>query len=40
MDDMNDLESWAQGSRYYEQLRAMIDMNNFESWAQGFKCYE
>ena len=30
----------AQGSRCYEQLRAMYDMNNFGLWAQGSKCYE
>ena len=29
VDDMNDSEWWAQGFRYYEQLRAMVDMNDF-----------
>ena len=26
MVDMNDSRSWAQGSRYYEQLKAIVDM--------------
>ena len=30
MDDMNISGLWAQGFRYYEQLRAMVDMNDFE----------
>ena len=26
---MNDFGSWAQGSRYYEQLKAMVGMKEF-----------
>ena len=29
MDDMKDSWFWAQGSRWYEQLRPVDDMNNF-----------
>ena len=36
MDDINDFESWAQGSRCYRKLKAIDDMNDFESWALGF----
>ena len=32
-DDMNDSESWSQGFRFYENLRAIDDMNDFELWA-------
>ena len=28
MDDMNESGSWAQGLRYYEQLRVVANMNN------------
>ena len=31
MDDMNEFDSWAQGSRCYEQLKVVVDMNDFES---------
>ena len=31
MDDMNDSISWAQGSRFYELLKAMEDMNDSKS---------
>ena len=31
MDDMNDFESLAQDSRYYEQLKVVDDMNYFVS---------
>ena len=37
---MNDSSSYAQGSRCFEELRAMDDMNEFGSWAQGSKCNE
>ena len=37
---MRDLGLWGQGSRCYEQLKAMDDMNNSGSWAQGSRCYE
>ena len=37
---MNDSRSWAQGSRYYEQLRFEVDTNDSRSCAQGFRCYE
>ena len=40
MDDINDSGSWAQGSRYYTQLRVVIDMNDSRSWANDSKCYE
>ena len=40
MDDMNDSESWAQGSRCYEQLKVVVDMNNSNLWAQGSRFYE
>ena len=40
MDDINDSESLAQGSRYYEQLKIGLDMNDFGSWAHDSKCYE
>ena len=30
MDDMNDSRLWAQGSRFYEQFKAIDDMNDFE----------
>ena len=31
---MNDSRSWAQGSKYYEQLKVMDDMSYIGSWAQ------
>ena len=40
VDEMNDFRSWAQGSRYVEQLRIFIDMNDSYTWVQGSKCYE
>ena len=40
MDDMNDSGLWAQGSRYYEQLRVVVDTNDSSSWAHDSKCYE
>ena len=39
-DDMNDIRSSAKGSRYYQQLKAMVDINDYGSWAEGSKCYE
>ena len=30
--DINDFESWAQGSICYEQLKVVDYMNNFELW--------
>ena len=30
MEDMNDSDSWSQGSRCYEKLKAMVDMNVFD----------
>ena len=38
--NMNDLMSWAQDSRWYEQLMVVANMNDSMSWAQGFRCYE
>ena len=32
---MNDSKSWAQGSRYYEQLWVVVDMNDYNSWAHA-----
>ena len=40
MDDMNDSRSWAQGSRFYEQLRIVVNLNDSRSQAQGSRCYE
>ena len=40
MDDMNDLGSYAQGSRCYEQLRAMDPMNDIGLSIEGSKYYE
>ena len=40
MDDMNDFRSWAQDSRFYEQLLTMDDINDVVLWAQGSRCYE
>ena len=40
LDDMNNTGLWAQDSRCYEQLRAMVDMNDFGSWVKGSRCYE
>ena len=31
VDNMNALRSWAQASRFYEQLRVVVDMNDSES---------
>ena len=36
MDDRNDSWLWAQGSKWYEQLRFVVDMNYSRSWAKGF----
>ena len=43
-EDMNQLrhqlgtyQSWAQGFRSYEQLKALLDMNGSQSWAQAFR---
>ena len=30
--NMNDLMSWAQDSRWYEQLMVVVDINNYGSW--------
>ena len=40
MDDINNFESWAQGSICYVLLKAVANMNDFELWAQGSRCYE
>ena len=40
MVDLNDSKSWAQGSKFYEQLKAVVDMNDSGLWAQGSKYYE
>ena len=37
---MNNSGSWAQLSRCYELLKAMVDMNNSISWVKGSRCYE
>ena len=37
---LNDSESCAQGSRCYEQLKAMDDMNNSWSWTYDSKYYD
>ena len=37
---MNDSSSSIEGSRCYEQLRAMVDKNEFGLRAQGSRCYE
>ena len=39
VDDMNDSESWAQASRFYEQLKAVVDMKDSELWVQGSRSY-
>ena len=36
---MNDFGSWAQASRFYEQLKAMVDMKYYELWVQGSRFY-
>ena len=33
IDDMKDFESWAQGFRFYEQLRVVDDTNDSRLWA-------
>ena len=33
MDYMNDLRSWAQGSKCYEQLRVVVDMDDSKLWS-------
>ena len=38
--EMNNFESWAKGSRCYQQLKAMVAMNDYGSWAEGSRCYE
>ena len=40
MIDINDFESWAQGFRWYEQLKGVDDMSYSKSWGQGYGCYE
>ena len=40
MIDINGFESWAQGSKCYEQLRVVDDMCYSKSWAQGYGCFE
>ena len=37
---MNDTKSWAQGSRFYEQLWVMDGMNYFGSWPKAYRYYE
>ena len=37
---MNGSKFIVEGSRWYEQLKAMNDMNDTGSWAKGSKCYE
>ena len=34
-DDMNDIRSSAKGSRYYQQLKAMVDINDYGSWVRA-----
>ena len=33
MDDMSDSTSWAEASKYYEQLKVVDDMHDFGLWA-------
>ena len=40
MVDMNDFESWAQGSWCYEYLMVIGDMSYFGSWSPDSGCYE
>ena len=40
VNNMKDFELWAQGIRFYEQLKVVNDMKDFGSWAQGFRFYE
>ena len=40
MDDMNDSNLWAQGSRWYEEIIAMDHMNDSESWKLCSRSYE
>ena len=37
---MNKSKSWAQRSRCYEQLKAMVDMNDSGLWVKRPICYE
>ena len=37
---MNNFGSWAQGSRWYEQLKVVDDMSYSGLWAQGDGCYQ
>ena len=37
---MKDSRLWAQGSRFYEQLKVVGEINNFGSWSQAYRCYE
>ena len=37
---MNNSRSWAQGSRFYEQLRIVDGMNDTSLRAQAFRYYE
>ena len=36
---MNDSNSSAQTSRFYEQHKVVVDKKNSNSWAQGSECY-
>ena len=40
MVDKSDSRLWAQGSRFYELLKANDDMKDSRLWAQGSKFYE
>ena len=40
MDDMNDSSSWAQASKYYDQLWPIVDLKDSWSWGQDSRCYE
>ena len=40
MDDMNDFDSWVEGSKCCEQLRVVDDMNYLRLWAQGFRFFK
>ena len=37
---MNDSKLWAQGSRFYEQLRIVDDINDSRSWAKAIRYNE
>ena len=36
---MKKYESWAQGFRYYKQLKAMVVLNDYGSWVESSRCY-